>query len=720
MSAGIPEIRWDDVFVAGDSSKLHAGSYAVVYAGTYAGKQVAVKHLDLAVIGSSRRQSLLDVALREAKVQAACNGSSFTVDLIGYAVKRDAGGVIDGVRFVMSLGCCSLGDVVEKGDLSAAQRVSLALQTARCVSFLHGRGVIHKDLKPQNAILFDGSGASPAGAAPDAGSLVVRVGDFGQAVVRSATGTVVSRTTGGAWGTPEYAPPESVEGKPAVAGSDVWSLGMIVFSLLARSASPWRGVKPDAADFGFFMATKVLAGDVRPDLTQLDASLRATGVHDRLAAVLTRCWQLNSADRPAAAEVVAVLEEVARAVGSPAPVPAAAATATGAAAGGAGGAGAFAGIGHLAAHYMAHPSSLPDPTPHRPTTPPAARRTVIAVANAAAAPAPAPSYVPASAPAPAHVPAAAPAHVPASGYAFTGGVMGAAGAAPAFPSVAPGAGTHAGGLFPTSTPAASGDRLTAGFAASAAAAVTGGAGLFGTGGGRTAARKGPSAQVLDIAFLMDCTGSMEPHIEKCKAKVVEISSKIVSSMPGTSIKIAFVGYRDFDYGAGHFAICPFKDATDVQAFIAGVDMGSPSNNDRAEDVTGGVRQALDLKWRSPAARLIIHFGDMPAHGRAYHDCEAVVAGDAWDNYIDMSDKEDGQLEPLMRQLANKKIDYYFMRLTHHTDKMTRAMKAAYDGAGTANREFTVVPDMAAADPAMFVAKVVDCVTASLSATKGAY
>lgn len=184
--------------------------------------------------------------------------------------------------------------------------------------------------------------------------------------------------------------------------------------------------------------------------------------------------------------------------------------------------------------------------------------------------------------------------------------------------------------------------------------------------------------------------------------------------PCSQAAVAFVGYRDFDYGADHFAICPFGDASAVATFVAGVGMGSPANNDIAEDVAGGVRHALNLPWRSPAARLIIHFGDMPAHGRAYHDW----TDPGWDNYQVV--KEEGKLEPMMRQLAKKRIDYYFMRLTQYTDKMTTIMAEAYDAPRAANKPFSLISDMAAADPAKFVETITECVTSSISASRSAY
>jgi serine/threonine protein kinase len=97
--------------------------------------------------------------------------------------------------------------------------VELMFKCAKALHYAHSRGVIHRDIKPSNLMLtHDGD---------------VRIIDFGIALV---AGSEVSRIEGVA-GSPSYMSPEQVQGHELTAGSDLYSLGAVMYELLT-------GVRP--------------------------------------------------------------------------------------------------------------------------------------------------------------------------------------------------------------------------------------------------------------------------------------------------------------------------------------------------------------------------------------------------------------------------------------------------------------------------------------------
>ena len=109
----------------------------------------------------------------------------------------------------------------ERLDLRA--RLGLFLQVAEAVAHAHARLVVHRDLKPSN-ILVTGDGQ-------------VRLLDFGIAKLLEQGWTVESELTrsSGRALTPGYASPEQIEGGPLSVASDVYSLGVVLYELLAEA-----------------------------------------------------------------------------------------------------------------------------------------------------------------------------------------------------------------------------------------------------------------------------------------------------------------------------------------------------------------------------------------------------------------------------------------------------------------------------------------------------
>jgi serine/threonine-protein kinase len=121
---------------------------------------------------------------------------------------------IDGYDFEML--------VQEHGPLPPARAIRLLLQAAASLEEAHGKGLVHRDVKPGNIMLTERGGTRD----------FVKVLDFGLARPRVGVGPVPAQSVLFA-GTPGYAAPEVIAGSPATPASDVFSLGAVAYFLLA-------------------------------------------------------------------------------------------------------------------------------------------------------------------------------------------------------------------------------------------------------------------------------------------------------------------------------------------------------------------------------------------------------------------------------------------------------------------------------------------------------
>eukprot|EP01031_Cornospumella_fuschlensis_P040569 gene40569-49458_t len=121
---------------------------------------------------------------------------------------------------------------------------------------------------------------------------------------------------------------------------------------------------------------------------------------------------------------------------------------------------------------------------------------------------------------------------------------------------------------------------------------------------------------IDIAFVLDCTGSMGVFIEKTRSSIKEFVDTLKRMHPNVTVRLAFVGYRDFTE-MDRLAVEPFTQS--VEDFKATVGEQVPDGGgDDAEDVIGGLHLASSLTWTS-THRILYLIGDAPCHGSEFHD-----------------------------------------------------------------------------------------------------
>jgi eukaryotic-like serine/threonine-protein kinase len=184
-----------------------------------------------------------------------------------------------------------------EGALPVNEVLRILRDVTDALAYSHGRGVVHRDIKPDN-IMLSGRHAL--------------VTDFGVAkAVSASSGGRGALTTGGvALGTPTYMAPEQAAADPHVDHrADLYALGVVAYELLT-GRTPFVAPTPQA-----MLAAHVTA---YPD----QITLHRPSLPPMLAAAVMRCLEKHPADRwQTSAELAAVIESVATPSGGLTPVP---------------------------------------------------------------------------------------------------------------------------------------------------------------------------------------------------------------------------------------------------------------------------------------------------------------------------------------------------------------------------------------------------------------
>jgi eukaryotic-like serine/threonine-protein kinase len=213
-------------------SLLGKGGMGEVYRArdTRLDRTVALKILPADVAADADRVRRFE---REARAASALNHPNI---LTIYDI-----GVDDGRHFIAAelVEGVTLRQKLEGRRLSPAEAVEVAAQVASALDAAHGAGIVHRDIKPENVMVR-----------PDG---LVKVLDFGLAklaeaappVVDSQAATLARNSTeeGAVLGTPRYMSPEQARGLKVDARTDVWSLGVLIYEVVA-GCRPFSGDTP--------------------------------------------------------------------------------------------------------------------------------------------------------------------------------------------------------------------------------------------------------------------------------------------------------------------------------------------------------------------------------------------------------------------------------------------------------------------------------------------
>ncbi len=161
------------------------------------------------------------------------------------------------------------------GPLGPGEALSIVRQVASALQSAHDVGVVHRDLKASNIMLEE-----------SADGVRAVVTDFGlsRSVFEDPSQSGIT-ASGHMVGTPAYAAPEQIAGKPPTPACDVYSLGLVLYEML-------RGKLPYNDDSPFMVAIQRLQGDPLPRLSE-----SGIAVEDRWEAAIGRCLAIDPADR---------------------------------------------------------------------------------------------------------------------------------------------------------------------------------------------------------------------------------------------------------------------------------------------------------------------------------------------------------------------------------------------------------------------------------------
>lgn len=179
---------------------------------------------------------------------------------------------------------------------------------------------------------------------------------------------------------------------------------------------------------------------------------------------------------------------------------------------------------------------------------------------------------------------------------------------------------------------------------------------------------------IDIAIVMDCTGSMQTWIDAAKDTAIEAFDEIRKQYTYSTIRLGLICYRDIGDDE-RFIVSPLTENIEsIQEVLKNV--RAKGGNDTSEDVAGALEKTIDLFKEGSneynPVRIILLVTDAPAHGLRYHP---ITVGDRFPN----GDPDGKDPYEQVRQLAFMGVDITIFRINDIVNMMIEEFQKAFTG-----------------------------------------